>query len=148
MGRVWCSAYIAGYKNDALVTSGPYSLCRNPLYLFSLIGGIGVGLATETLTIPFLIAVAFAVYYPSVIRSEEATLLSLHGSSFEAYRTNVPRFFPSLRSFNELEHHAIHLKVFRRHLLSAIWFVWLPAVAELVELLHEANVLPHFWSLY
>ena len=34
MGRMWCSLYIAGYKDNRLVTEGPYSLCRNPLYFF------------------------------------------------------------------------------------------------------------------
>ena len=44
VGRLWCALYIAGYKTDKLITSGPYSMCRNPLYFFSLLGGIGVGL--------------------------------------------------------------------------------------------------------
>jgi protein-S-isoprenylcysteine O-methyltransferase Ste14 len=36
--RLWCSLYISGYKNSQLITSGPYSLCRNPLYFFSFVG--------------------------------------------------------------------------------------------------------------
>ena len=40
MGRIWCSLYISGFKNAKLVTEGPYSLCRNPLYLFSYLGGV------------------------------------------------------------------------------------------------------------
>lgn len=42
MGRIWCSIYISGYKNNKLVMEGPYSLCRNPLYLFSYLGGVGI----------------------------------------------------------------------------------------------------------
>ena len=55
-GRIWCSLYIAGYKNNVLVIAGPYSMCRNPLYFLSFIGGIGVACATETFTVPPLTA--------------------------------------------------------------------------------------------
>ena len=41
MGRIWCLIYIAGRKNKELCQLGPYSLCRNPLYLFSFVGVIG-----------------------------------------------------------------------------------------------------------
>ena len=43
-GRLWCSVYIAGKKNRELVKVGPYSVCRNPLYFFSLVGAIGAAL--------------------------------------------------------------------------------------------------------
>ena len=42
LGRVWVSAFIAGSKDQRLVTTGPYALCRHPLYALSLLGGIGV----------------------------------------------------------------------------------------------------------
>jgi len=35
-GRAWSLMYISGKKNASLVTVGPYSLCRNPLYFFSI----------------------------------------------------------------------------------------------------------------
>jgi protein-S-isoprenylcysteine O-methyltransferase Ste14 len=60
VGRLWCAQYIAGYKNDVLVKWGPYSICRNPLYFFSLLGGIGVGLCTESFTLTAIIAAVFA----------------------------------------------------------------------------------------
>src|ERR1700722_14276872 len=40
-GRAWCALYIGGGKTSAVVATGPYSLCRNPLYLFSAIRGVG-----------------------------------------------------------------------------------------------------------
>jgi protein-S-isoprenylcysteine O-methyltransferase Ste14 len=62
LGRLWCSLYIAGYKTDVLVTEGPYSMCRNPLYFFSLLGAVGVGLASETFTLPVALFLIFTIY--------------------------------------------------------------------------------------
>jgi protein-S-isoprenylcysteine O-methyltransferase Ste14 len=47
VGRLWCSLYISGRKSAELVVEGPYSICRHPLYLFSLLGVTGLGLASE-----------------------------------------------------------------------------------------------------
>lgn len=42
VGRLWCSLYISGHENSELITTGPYSLSRNPLYFFSLPGFAGI----------------------------------------------------------------------------------------------------------
>ena len=34
-GRLWSSLYIEGNKNEKLISGGPYSMMRNPLYIFS-----------------------------------------------------------------------------------------------------------------
>lgn len=39
-GRASCSLYIGGRKKQEIVSNGPYSLCRNPLYVFSFIGAV------------------------------------------------------------------------------------------------------------
>ncbi|MBW2602992.1 MAG: isoprenylcysteine carboxylmethyltransferase family protein [Deltaproteobacteria bacterium] len=96
LGRLWCSVYIAGYKTEHLVTKGPYSMCRNPLYFFSLLGALGLGFATESFLIPLFILIGFAVYYPFVIKSEERELAKLHKNEFEVYLKKVPTFFPKL----------------------------------------------------
>ena len=148
MGRLWCSVYIAGYKTQKLITGGPYSVMRNPLYFFSLIGAVGAGLASETLTIPALIFVAFAVYYPFVIKSEEAKLREKHGAPFDAYCAAVPRFLPNWKLLQEPEEYLVNPKVYRGHIASALWFVWIVGILEIVEELHELHVLKHWFSLY
>ncbi len=148
VGRLWCSLYIAGYKNKELITEGPYSLCRNPLYFCSLLGGIGIGLASETLTIPCIILVAFAAYYPLVIRREEKRMQLLHGESYAKYMLSVPRFFPRLGNLSEPETYVVKPIAFRRNIATAVWFVGLIGAIELVEALHELHVLPVLMSIY
>jgi hypothetical protein len=145
---VKCSLYIGGYKNTTLVTSGPYSISRNPLYFFSMIGGAGLGLATETLLIPVVIVILFLVYYPSVIRSEERRLLSLHGERFEAYRRNTPALFPKLSLLKEPETYMVYPKVFKRNIFRALWFIWLVGILEIIEAFHETGVLPTYFRIY
>lgn len=148
LGRLWCSLYIAGYKNTSLVTTGPYSISRNPLYFFSLLGAIGVGLSTETLIIPIIILILFAIYYPSVIRSEEKRLLNLHGDTFRSYCKDTPAFFPKLSLLNEPKTYTVNPRIFRKNIFGALWFIWLLGILEIIEELHETGVIPIYLKIY
>jgi len=148
IGRLWCSLYIAGYKTERLVNQGPYSISRNPLYFFSLLGAIGVGLASETLLIPLLILIAFVVYYPFVIKSEEADLLKLHDKEYEIYLKEVPRFFPKISLLKEPEDYIVKPIVFKRQMFDALWFIWLMGLLEIIEELHELKLLPTIFKIY
>src|SRR4030043_2332545 len=148
IGRLWCSVYIAGYKTDHLVTQGPYSMCRNPLYFFSLLGALGVGFASESFLIPVIILIGFAAYYPLVIKSEEAELEKLHKNEFEMYFKKVPRFFPKISYLTEPEEYIVNPVVFKRHMFSALWFIWLLGILEIIEELHELKVLPTIFNIY
>jgi protein-S-isoprenylcysteine O-methyltransferase Ste14 len=94
---LWIRALASGYvrKNEALATSGPYAYTRNPLYLGSLLIGVGFAMAARSWWIGLLLlAMFFAIYIP-VIRSEEE-LLRNKFSDFDEYARNVPRMFPRL----------------------------------------------------
>ena len=148
LGRMWCSLYIAGYKNNTLITQGPYSLCRNPLYFFSLMGLVGIGCATETFTFPIVFVALFASYYGFVIKSEENRLRHNFGAVFEAYEKRVPAFFPKFSSFDEPENYNVKPRVFRAHIASALLFIWMVGLLEMLEGLREMGVLPTVWTVY
>jgi protein-S-isoprenylcysteine O-methyltransferase Ste14 len=144
-GRLWCLSYIAGCKKRILVAEGPYSLCRHPLYFFSFVGGVGLGFCTETLSAPLLFALAFAVYYPLAIRGEEV-FLSDNFPGYEEYRQRVPRFFPRWSNFVEGEG-TVSVRAFRRELQASGGFLLLIGIFEMVEGLHQANVLPTWFLI-
>lgn len=149
-GRIWCSLYIAGYKNARLVMDGPYGMCRNPLYFFSFIGGVGgvgVACATETMTIPLIVLVAFAVYYPLIIKREQKRLTELFGEEYSRYCDEVPAFFPRWRRVSQPETYTVNPKVFTHNFIDALWFIWLIGIFEFVSGLHDSGVLPVWFRL-
>lgn len=148
IGRLWCTVYIAGYKSDTLVTVGPYSMCRNPLYFFSLLGMLGVGLASETFTIPLLMLLFYAIYYPFTISYEENKLQRMHGNIFIEYCKTTPRFWPSFKSFIEPAEYKVNPTIFRKSMFDASWFLILIGIMELAESLHDSGVLPVNLKLY
>lgn len=147
-GRQWCSLYIGGRKTRELVTTGPYSLCRNPLYLFSFIGADGVALTSHSLTIFLIVTIFLWLYYPGVIRSEEVKLRAVHGDAFERYRAITPALWPRRMKLMGEGSRQVDAALFRRHTLEAVWFVWAVGVILCIEVMHELDVLPTLFSIY
>ena len=79
-------------KNESLATSGPYAYTRNPLYLGSLLMGLGFcGRGAKLVGGRRACRDVFAIYLP-VIRDEE-TFLREKFPEFEEYARQVPRMF-------------------------------------------------------
>jgi protein-S-isoprenylcysteine O-methyltransferase Ste14 len=82
-------------KNEALATLGPYAYTRNPLYLGSLLIGIGFAIASRSWWVGIVLVVMFFAIYLPVIRSEEAFLREKF-PEFEEYARRVPRMLPRI----------------------------------------------------
>lgn len=147
IGRVWCLAFIAGDKSEKLVVDGPYSLCRNPLYFFSLVGAIGVGLGTCTLTFPFLVILGFGLYYPWVMKSESRRLAQIHGSAFLGYRQSTWAFLPRPGYIHEPRERTIQSQAFRRGVFDCIWFFVAFALIHACYELHQNGLEYVMWVL-
>lgn len=80
-------------KNEALATSGPYAYTRNPLYLGSLLIGIGFAVAARSWWVAVMLVVMFFAIYLPVILDEEA-FLHQKFPEFDGYARRVPRMFP------------------------------------------------------
>jgi protein-S-isoprenylcysteine O-methyltransferase Ste14 len=148
IGRLWCSLYISGNKDSALVTVGPYSVTRNPLYFFSFLGFAGVGFATETVTLGLAMTLFFAIVYPIIIRREEAYLHERFGTAFVEYCARVPRFVPRFSLYVEPATWVVDTRLFRRTMVDVVWFVWLVGLIELVEAIHEHGIIKPWIALF
>jgi protein-S-isoprenylcysteine O-methyltransferase Ste14 len=146
-GRLWSLSYISGNKTRNLVTEGPYSMVRNPLYLFSLIGASGIGISSESITVLGSILLAFAIYYPLVIRAEEERLLSLHKESFQSYSSEVPSFIPKFFRFREPVEYPVNARLFRRAFFSVMWFPLAYILIITIAHLQEAGLVPVLFSI-
>src|SRR2546423_101154 len=96
--RAWASGYLR--KNDALATSGPYAYTRNPLYLGSLIMGLGFTVAANRLVLGLVFAGLFLGIYLPVMRVESATLAQLFGKTYQRYAQAVPALLPRLTPYH------------------------------------------------
>ena len=95
-GRIWASLYIEGNKTKNLVTSGPFSMVRNPLYFFSLIMLLGFSLALKAIYLPLALLLIFVLFHVPTIANEERKLRKNHGDKFESYMKSTPRLIPNI----------------------------------------------------
>ncbi len=102
-------------KNEALATSGPYAYTRNPLYLGSLLMGVGFAVAARSWWVGVALVVMFFAIYVPVIRDEE-TFLRRTFPEFDEYARRVPRMFPrlALQSATK-EGPAFSMDLYRKH---------------------------------
>jgi protein-S-isoprenylcysteine O-methyltransferase Ste14 len=100
--RAWASGHIR--KNARLAVSGPYAHTRNPLYLGSIILGLGFTVAASSSLLLFLIlgglfaSLFLGIYWP-VMRVEAATLVEMFGDEYRHYAAAVPLLFPRLTPY-------------------------------------------------
>lgn len=148
VGRVWSLSYLVGNKAKKLVTEGPFSLCRNPLYLFSFIGVLGVCLCTETMSVALIVMPIFVIVHLRSVRNEERKLGALFGPEYEEYARRTPRFFPSFASFKESDVLTVNAVLFRKGATEVAMFIVMIGVLEMTEVLHEIGLLPVMFNLF
>jgi len=84
-----------------LITNGPFSYVRNPLYVGNMLLYAGVGVMSMAL-FPWMLIVAIAWFYIQyylIVTREEEYLAATFTGEFESYRRNVRRFVPRLTPY-------------------------------------------------
>ena len=147
IGRLWSTLYIGGRKSAEVVTGGPYSITRNPLYLFSTVAAAGVGAQIGSFSGIILFALLCAGAFHIVILREERYLKEVLGAPYQAYLEKVPRFFPNLWLYQEGDTGSFKPRLLLNTLLDGLVFlVALPAF-ELIDGMQQSGVLPVWFRL-
>jgi len=142
LGRIWASVFIAGHKDSALVTTGPYARCRHPLYSCSVLAAIGLGLTTRSpvLCVIVLVLVSALVIYAAAC--EEQFLSDSFPEEFKAYVAATPnKWWPGPRRASLPERLDVRPAVFWKSFLDASSFF---VLYLLVALAAEYRLLPAF----
>jgi protein-S-isoprenylcysteine O-methyltransferase Ste14 len=82
---------------DRLITTGPYAVTRNPMYLGHLVFLAGLALVTHS---PLAVgaAVAHAPWFAARVHRDELRLQERFGGPYDEYCSLVPRWLPRLQS--------------------------------------------------
>lgn len=93
----WLHVLVKGQliRNVTLCTEGAYSVVRHPYYLANYLVDISFCLLSGNVYLVLLYPFLYFWAYGPTFAEEEATLASMHGERFEAYRARVPQVFPT-----------------------------------------------------
>lgn len=148
LGRIWTSTFIAGQKDAQLVTHGPYSICRNPLYALSIVGSAGVGLAAGSAVLTVATFALVLVVSLRAIGAEERFLLSRHDAAFRRYCTEVPRLLPAWKRYAPPPVIEVNVLVYAKAFRDAGSFILIFVILQLVDALRAARLLPTLLTLW
>jgi protein-S-isoprenylcysteine O-methyltransferase Ste14 len=147
-GRMWATRHIGGQKKRQLISTGPYSLCRHPLYFFSFLGGLGLVLCTRRLTLVVLYLVVKAIMLPRAIRAEER-FLEHQFPEYPRYRAAVPALLPRGSYVSEQGSGAcsIHSAALWRNTLEGLAFLTPVVLLAVIDSVQIAESLPVLFLL-
>ena len=148
VGRIYSTAFIGGIKNKKLVTFGPYSMCRNPLYFYSLLGAAGLGLMSCQLITLTIVFGGFLFVYTKLIKREETFLSEKFGDEFTVFKAATPRLIPDIKKYVCPDKLVFQPKYLTMAVRDSIWWLVPPPLFEMIHSLHNAGIIkPIFFLL-
>lgn len=148
LGRLWSTLYIGGRKNDELVTTGPFSTTRNPLYFFSNIGAVGVGLMFGSAVVALVLGLLTFQIFRVTAQKEAAFLSEKFGRAYETYARCTPIFWPDISRYRDSNEVSFSPLALRRTFFDGLYFLAIFPVIELVEHLQSTGVIPVLLTIY
>ncbi|MBK6433755.1 isoprenylcysteine carboxylmethyltransferase family protein [Candidatus Amarolinea dominans] len=80
-----------------LIVRPPYSFCRNPMTLGTIVAYLGIGVILGSPGAALVIILGAAALLTYIRRAEEQEMIARFGDEYLAYRDRVPFIIPRLR---------------------------------------------------
>ena len=144
--RFWATLYIGGRKSDFAVTDGPYSLCRHPLYLGSVLLVLSGALFLKSIVFAGALALLATGYFMFTVPAEEEYLSARLGEPYRQYCQRVNRLWPSFRHFTSPQRITVDVHSLYLEWARASRWLWLPLVGEIIGHLRSAPWWPRLFS--
>lgn len=140
--RWWGALYISGRKDNRVVSHGPYSVIRHPLYFGTFLITLSAALFLASWLMVLAVAVAATVYLGITLTREESRLLQIHGEAYRSYMQRVPRFWPNWGLYYSPRKLEIRLTGLGAELRRAARWIWVPFLALLIARLRMESWWP------
>ena len=155
--RLWANGYVGHVKvgrdiradrtvvpKGQLITAGPYAFVRHPLYLGTMLIGIGFCLAVGNIWLAAASLLFFLTVYRSKMSEEEQRIREAY-PSYAHYEHHVPRWWPTFRRYAQRHGHW----QWRGILASKEWktVIWITVLFIVLyfheEILEHKGLMPH-----
>lgn len=99
--RIWAAGHLS--KGREVTRSGPYRFTGHPLYVGSVLIGIGLAVGAGSAVVAVLVAAYLVVTYSAAMRTEERWLKERFGAEYDAYRAGTTEAEPGRFSWTRLK---------------------------------------------
>ncbi len=97
--RLWAASHICARKGLHVVNTGPYSICRNPLYWGTMLMVSAFPFLMRSPVLAVSMVPIILLYVFAVVPVEESVMASRHGATYAEYCRTVPRWLPRLHGY-------------------------------------------------
>ncbi|MBZ9982559.1 MULTISPECIES: isoprenylcysteine carboxylmethyltransferase family protein [unclassified Mesorhizobium] len=147
-GRLWSILYVGGKKNAEVISAGPFSMTQNPLYFFSTLGAVGIGLMYGSIVVAAALGLVSFVVFRVTARKEGEFLLQKFGPAYTAYAERTPRFWPNPLLFADQAERQFSTHALKRTFYDGLYFLAIFPAIETIEYFRASGFLPTFFTLY
>jgi protein-S-isoprenylcysteine O-methyltransferase Ste14 len=143
--RIWSTLYVGSRKLKTLVNQGPYSICRNPLYVGTFLMALGAALFLKSFLVIAAVILLIVVYAIGTVPAEEKALLAQHGEAYAEYLRRVPRFFPNFSLFTTPPSVEVKINGVRLEAKRLLIYIWMPVLGQAITYLRGLPWWPHWF---